>query len=628
VYKDIGQRARERAQRADSMREAAQHTRDQIADANQEAETQAAARLASLTALSDIIDERLTNLTDLHARSTDAKQKAERNGNETYQLTALRMPDTAPGLAAQITAAEQAVTAARQQRDEAEQLAQDAAAARERLPDKTETQHLIALHAEVRELVAKSAQDEAELQLCQTMQESRAGQVQLAELQLTQAQDADQAAQRVHAAARLAQTLHLGEDCPVCRQPVRSLPAVSAPADLTAASANVDSATKLSREAQQAHAAATAATAAAGAAVDATKARLEKVSRSLANAPAEDDLVGQLKAIMAADDAVARTGGEATARRQELGSTEQARGGLVDLELQAWAALRAARDKLVTLGAPEIEQGDLASAWELLVSWARAERDERRLAQPALDQAAAALQHQHQKAVVEIGGLLTDQGLGGVSDPSRAPALVAEHKARAETRLQRIKEDLARAKQLDHEIAAHREDFQVASMLGNLLRANHFEAWLCSEALDSLVREASATLMELSGEQYELSRNARNELVVIDYWDAGTERPVHTLSGGETFQASLALALALSRQVIALSAGRRELNSMFLDEGFGTLDPDTLETVASTLERLAADSDRMVGVITHVAELASKAPVRFVVQRTGGTSTISKECAP
>jgi len=68
--------------------------------------------------------------------------------------------------------------------------------------------------------------------------------------------------------------------------------------------------------------------------------------------------------------------------------------------------------------------------------------------------------------------------------------------------------------------------------------------------------------------------------VVVDFEDAGARRPVHTLSGGETFQASLALALALSRQVVELSSGLRDLNSMFLDEGFGTLDEDSLETVA------------------------------------------------
>ncbi len=137
--------------------------------------------------------------------------------------------------------------------------------------------------------------------------------------------------------------------------------------------------------------------------------------------------------------------------------------------------------------------------------------------------------------------------------------------------------------------------------------------------------EASQTLMELSGGQYQLDRDDRNELWVIDYADAAARRPVHTLSGGETFQASLALALALSRQVIGLSGGMRDLNSMFLDEGFGSLDEDTLETVGTTLERLSADSDRMIGIITHVPALAERVPVRFVVSRAGTTSRVRRE---
>jgi exonuclease SbcC len=66
---------------------------------------------------------------------------------------------------------------------------------------------------------------------------------------------------------------------------------------------------------------------------------------------------------------------------------------------------------------------------------------------------------------------------------------------------------------------------------------------------------------------------------------------------------------------------------MFLDEGFGTLDADTLEIVGSTLEQLAAGSDRMIGIITHVPALAERVPVRFVVSRTGSTSTLRKERA-
>ena len=74
----------------------------------------------------------------------------------------------------------------------------------------------------------------------------------------------------------------------------------------------------------------------------------------------------------------------------------------------------------------------------------------------------------------------------------------------------------------------------------------------------------------------------------------------------------------------AIAEREKELLAIFGEKIYG-FDSDTLETVASTLERLAADSDRMVGVITHVAELAERVPVRFVVNRTGTTSTIVKE---
>ena len=126
------------------------------------------------------------------------------------------------------------------------------------------------------------------------------------------------------------------------------------------------------------------------------------------------------------------------------------------------------------------------------------------------------------------------------------------------------------------------------------LRANNFERWLLAEALDLLVDGASAILRELSGGQYDLVHD-KGEFYVIDHHDAGLRRGVRTLSGGETFQASLALALALSEQLAGLSTTSASLESIVLDEGFGTLDAATLDTVAATLENLAARGDRMVG---------------------------------
>ncbi len=99
---------------------------------------------------------------------------------------------------------------------------------------------------------------------------------------------------------------------------------------------------------------------------------------------------------------------------------------------------------------------------------------------------------------------------------------------------------------------------------------------------------------------------------------------MRTLSGGETFQASLALALALAEQLAGLSTSAASLESILLDEGFGTLDAATLDTVAATLENLAARGDRMVGVVTHVPALAERVPVRFEVTKDARTARVER----
>ena len=160
--------------------------------------------------------------------------------------------------------------------------------------------------------------------------------------------------------------------------------------------------------------------------------------------------------------------------------------------------------------------------------------------------------------------------------------------------------------------------------LANLLRSDAFQAWLLESALTSLVADASDLLLDMSSGQFELRIHSK-DIEVIDHNDADSTRPVRTLSGGETFQASLALALALSRQVSSLAAsGAAKLESIFLDEGFGTLDETSLDVVAATLENLAATGERMVGVITHVPALADRIPVRFQVTRTGAKSHIER----
>ena len=131
----------------------------------------------------------------------------------------------------------------------------------------------------------------------------------------------------------------------------------------------------------------------------------------------------------------------------------------------------------------------------------------------------------------------------------------------------------------------------------------------------------------MSGGQYELMRreeaeNNRSqtglELDVLDHYN-GTRRSVKSLSGGETFQASLSLALGLSDEVQALAGGIR-LESMFVDEGFGSLDEDALQQAIGALSSLT-EGNRLVGIISHVAELKEKIETQIVVkkEKTGGS---------
>ena len=160
--------------------------------------------------------------------------------------------------------------------------------------------------------------------------------------------------------------------------------------------------------------------------------------------------------------------------------------------------------------------------------------------------------------------------------------------------------------------------------MGHLLSARGFESWVLAEALGELVTGASITLRELSQGAYSLTLNEANEFMIIDHREADAIRPARTLSGGETFQASLALALALADHLGQFaSGGASKLESIFLDEGFGTLDEDSLEVVAATLETLA-NGDRVVGLVTHVKELAARVPVRYEVRKTGRTAVVER----
>ena len=153
------------------------------------------------------------------------------------------------------------------------------------------------------------------------------------------------------------------------------------------------------------------------------------------------------------------------------------------------------------------------------------------------------------------------------------------------------------------------------------------EAYIQMNYLDRILRYANTRLMQMTAGQYELERigaeNQRSQsgldLGVIDHYN-GTLRSVKTLSGGESFKASLALALGLSDEVQS-SAGGIRLDTLFLDEGFGSLDEESLELAIRVLSGLT-EGDRLVGIISHVGALKDRIDRQVVVHkaRTGGST--------
>ena len=153
------------------------------------------------------------------------------------------------------------------------------------------------------------------------------------------------------------------------------------------------------------------------------------------------------------------------------------------------------------------------------------------------------------------------------------------------------------------------------------------EAYIQMNYLDRILRYANTRLMQMTAGQYELERigaeNQRSQsgldLGIIDHYN-GTRRSVKTLSGGESFKASLALALGLSDEVQS-SAGGIRLDTLFLDEGFGSLDEESLELAIRVLSGLT-EGDRLVGIISHVGALKDRIDRQVVVHkaRTGGST--------
>ncbi|MFF2655953.1 AAA family ATPase [Kitasatospora sp. NPDC058032] len=250
---------------------------------------------------------------------------------------------------------------------------------------------------------------------------------------------------------------------------------------------------------------------------------------------------------------------------------------------------------------------------------------ERRLAEPE-SAAAAAL------PPADLPG--TRAALGAATDRLRA-AHAARDAARARCEaLAAIGRQLAElARALAPELDGYARISRLAALAAGTSADNRLrmrlESYVLAARLEQVAAAASDRLVRMSGGRYTLvhsdDRGAGNKrsglaLRVVDAW-TGTERDTATLSGGESFFASLALALGLA-DVVTDEAGGMPLDTLFIDEGFGSLDEHTLEEVMDVLDGLR-ERDRAVGIVSHVADLRSRIPAQLLVRKGRHGSTLA-----
>ena len=239
-------------------------------------------------------------------------------------------------------------------------------------------------------------------------------------------------------------------------------------------------------------------------------------------------------------------------------------------------------------------------------------------------------------AIKELRGQIAGEvALDRAAEEERKAALTAERKE-AELDAKRIHARLETNRKALEIIRAGAGDLQALEQRYTWIRALAntangtisgkekimLETYIQMNYFDRIIARANTRFMVMSGGQYELKRRREAEnnrsqsgldLNVIDHYN-GTERSVKTLSGGESFKASLSLALGLSDEIQS-SAGGVQLDTMFVDEGFGSLDEESLNQAMRALVSLA-DGNRLVGIISHVAELKTRIDRQILVTKT------------
>jgi len=185
-----------------------------------------------------------------------------------------------------------------------------------------------------------------------------------------------------------------------------------------------------------------------------------------------------------------------------------------------------------------------------------------------------------------------------------------EEMGKKKERISEMEKNFERVKEINEKAANLQHITDMLNEMFRLVSGNKFVEYVATSHLRYIAKEASKRLMDITNKRYSLELDSKGNFIICDNYNGGVRRDCNTLSGGETFLTSLALALSLSSQIQL--KGNASIEFFFLDEGFGTLDSQLLDTVMTSLERLHQEK-LAVGIISHVTELKNRVPIKLVV---------------
>ena len=621
LYERLAAAARAEAKGAAQRIELLDEQLGRSAGATAEAVAEALARIEELDALVGAVDAAAPTLDALTRQVAEADAAIDDARRAVQPLADVVAPPDVDAVVRSVAAASERVETATRDEHEAARAVTDAAAALDALPEPEPLRSTLVDLARLDELDASVAKGSELLDEVDVAVEAARASVETASTALREAEATRDRARTADVAADLARHLHQGDDCPVCGNRIDALVAGDGGA-LADAEAALQRSTKALHEATAHLVAEEKKQASYRAKLDERVRERRTVHERLADALPRREIettleqIGtmteRLKTLRSAD--VAARSAAADARTE----AERASGALA----AARHAFTATRDAVAAFGPPS-PTDDLAVDWSALTTWATEELRRRNESVDAATERRSAAVAERDAKLAELAEQASAAGIAAAPAASLRDRCV-EALASARARHQQLEREAEAAAELRAERDRLDERRQVHDLLAEQLGARGFEAWLLDEALDALLAGASDWLERLSSGRYAMAVDDKKQFAVIDHANADERRLARTLSGGETFLASLALALALAERVSELSAtGGATLDAIFLDEGFGTLDPDTLDVVATAIEELGA-TGRMVGIISHVAELAERVPVRFEVDKSPGTSAIRR----